>query len=161
MDITMSKSVFITGASYGTGLAIAERFAKEGYNVFLSSRDCKEITMVAKTLQDRYNIFAKGYQTTSFAQVEVTEIFADIKSSGYSIDTIVINTDLLIVISIKSFHKTSFEINCSNYRSFSDTKNLFLPVVPMFSFIIFICYFADFFYKFYFFWIIRAVIRSV
>ena len=29
----MKKSVFITGATSGTGYAIAERFAKEGYDV--------------------------------------------------------------------------------------------------------------------------------
>ena len=36
----MNKSVFVTGATNGTGFAIAERFAKEGYDVFVgSSRD--------------------------------------------------------------------------------------------------------------------------
>jgi len=34
----MNKSVFVTGACYGTGYAIAERFAKEGYNIFISGR---------------------------------------------------------------------------------------------------------------------------
>lgn len=34
----MEKSVFITGATVNTGLGIAEKFAKEGYNLFLGSR---------------------------------------------------------------------------------------------------------------------------
>ena len=34
----MNKAVFITGAQMGTGYAIAERFAKEGYDVFITSR---------------------------------------------------------------------------------------------------------------------------
>ena len=38
------KTVFITGATRNTGLAIARRFAREGWNVAISSRD----TEVAK-----------------------------------------------------------------------------------------------------------------
>ena len=37
----MKKSVFITGATNGTGYAIAERFAKEGYDVFIGSRSAE------------------------------------------------------------------------------------------------------------------------
>ena len=35
----MTKSVFVTGATNGTGFAIAERFASEGYAVFIGSRN--------------------------------------------------------------------------------------------------------------------------
>ena len=37
----MEKSVFITGATVNTGLGIAEKFAKEGYNLFLGSRNAE------------------------------------------------------------------------------------------------------------------------
>ena len=37
----MKKAVFITGGTIGTGFATAERFAKEGYGVFISSRDAE------------------------------------------------------------------------------------------------------------------------
>ena len=33
----MQKAVFVTGGVRGTGYAIAERFAKEGYATFISS----------------------------------------------------------------------------------------------------------------------------
>ena len=29
----MDKAIFVTGGTIGSGLAVAERFAKEGYNV--------------------------------------------------------------------------------------------------------------------------------
>ena len=87
----MEKSVFITGACYGTGFAIAERFAKENYNVFISGRDFEKAEAAAVSLSEKYGIFAKGYSTVSFDQMEVTAIFDDIKSLGYSIDTIVLN----------------------------------------------------------------------
>ena len=87
----MSNSVFVTGGCYGTGFAIAERFAKEGYNVFISGRDKTKADSAAKALSEKYSVFAKGYQTETFEQEEVTEIFADIEKSGYIVNSIVLN----------------------------------------------------------------------
>lgn len=87
----MSRSVFVTGACYGTGYAIAERFAKENYNIFISGRDFEKADAAAKSLSDKYGVFAKGFSTVSFDQPEVECIFEEIRSLGYSIDTIVLN----------------------------------------------------------------------
>jgi 2-deoxy-D-gluconate 3-dehydrogenase len=87
----MNRSVFVTGACYGTGYAIAERFAKENYNIFISGRDFEKADAAAKSLSDKYGVFAKGFSTVSFDQPEVECIFKEIKSLGYSIDTIVLN----------------------------------------------------------------------
>lgn len=87
----MNKSVFITGACYGTGFAIAERFAKENYNVFISGRDFEKADEAAKRLTEKYGVLAKGYRTVGFDQSEVENIFADIKNSGYSVDSLVLN----------------------------------------------------------------------
>ena len=35
----MNKAVFVTSGTVGSGLACAERFAKEGYDVFITSRN--------------------------------------------------------------------------------------------------------------------------
>ena len=87
----MNKSVFVTGGCYGTGYAVAERFAKEGYNVFISGRDEDKAGNAAKAISEKYGVFAKGYQTSTFEQDEVCEIFADIEQNGYSVDSIVLN----------------------------------------------------------------------
>ena len=87
----MTKSVFITGGCYGTGYAVAVRFAEEGYNVFISGRDKNKAATAAKSISEKYGVYAKGYQTTTFEQDEVTEIFADIKNSGYNVDSLVLN----------------------------------------------------------------------
>lgn len=87
----MAKSVFITGATVNTGLGIAEKFAKEGYNLFLGSRNAENAEKTAKELSEKYGIFAKGYGMKIVDEDNVKEIFADIKNSGYSIDTIVLN----------------------------------------------------------------------
>ena len=48
----MEKSVFITGATVNTGLGIAEKFAKEGYNLFLGSRNAENAEKTAKELSE-------------------------------------------------------------------------------------------------------------
>ena len=35
----MNKTVLITGATNGTGYCVAQKFAKNGYNVCITSRD--------------------------------------------------------------------------------------------------------------------------
>ncbi len=87
----MNKSVFVTGATNGTGFAIAERFAREGYDVFIGSRSKENSEESAKKLSEKYGVFAKGYQTKIFDEDNVKEIFADIRSMGYLLDTLVLN----------------------------------------------------------------------
>ena len=87
----MNKSVFVTGATNGTGFAIAERFAKEGYDVFIGSRIGANAEKAADELYKKYGVFAKGYQTEIFDEENVKEIFADIRSMGYLLDALVLN----------------------------------------------------------------------
>lgn len=87
----MNKSVFVTGACYGTGFAIAERFAKEGFNVFISGRNGENLESAVSALKEKYGVYAKGYQTTRFDQEEVLSVFSDIKKNGFGIDVLVLN----------------------------------------------------------------------
>lgn len=87
----MEKSVFITGATSGTGFAIACRFAKEGYAVFIGSRDGEKAELAAKTVADTYGVPAKGYRTEIFDEENAKAIFDDIRAQGYLLDTLVLN----------------------------------------------------------------------
>lgn len=87
----MSKSVFITGATVNTGLGIAKKFAEEGYNLFLGSRNADNAEQTAKELSGKYGVFAKGYGMKVFDEENVKAIFGDIKTLGYSIDCLVLN----------------------------------------------------------------------
>ena len=57
----MKKAVFVTGATIGTGLAIARKFASDGYGVFITSRDGEKAQAVAKTIGEEFGVIAKGY----------------------------------------------------------------------------------------------------
>ena len=76
----MKKSVFVTGATNGTGYAIAERFAREGYDVFIGSRELEKSSEAAKSISEKYGVFAKGYeyQTVTLDEAQVKSIFIDI-----------------------------------------------------------------------------------
>jgi NAD(P)-dependent dehydrogenase (short-subunit alcohol dehydrogenase family) len=87
----MKKSVFVTGATNGTGFAIAERFAKEGYSVFIGSRTLENSVTAARKISEKYGVFAKGYQTEIFNEDNVKAIFEDIRANGYLLDTLVLN----------------------------------------------------------------------
>ena len=87
----MRKSVLITGACYGTGFAIAEKFASEGYDVFITGRDAEKVNDAARDITGEFGVNAKGYQTASFEEDRVKEIFADIREQGYLLDTLVLN----------------------------------------------------------------------
>ncbi len=91
--IHMKKSVFITGAKDGTGFAIAERFAKEGYAVFLGGRSFESLAPSAKAITEKCGVFCKayGYHADTEHEDEIKSIFDDIKQNGYLIDTLVLN----------------------------------------------------------------------
>ncbi len=87
----MNKAVFITGAQSGTGYGIAEHFAKQGYDVFITSRSGTEAEVSAKKLSDTYGIFAKGYECNIRCEQQIIDIFSDIDKTGRFVETVILN----------------------------------------------------------------------
>ena len=114
----MNRSVFVTGACDGTGLAIADRFAREGYSVFVGSRDAEKAKAAAEQLSSAYGVFCKGYGYTPshLAQDIVKEIFADIRRQGYLLDTLVLNAANL------GIGQVSLEVEIEDFMSVFSTN---------------------------------------
>ena len=74
----MNKAVFVTGGTVGSGLACAERFAKEGYDVFITSRNGERAKDAADEVSEKYGVFAKGYALDIRDEQRVIDIFNDI-----------------------------------------------------------------------------------
>lgn len=87
----MNKAVFITGAQSGTGYGIAEFFAKQGWDVFITSRRGADAESSAKKLSDTYGIFSKGYECNIRNEQQVIDIFNDIDKSGRFVETVILN----------------------------------------------------------------------
>ena len=87
----MSKSVFVTGATNGTGYAIAARFAREGYDVYIGSRDEARAQAAAERLAAEWSVSAKGYGMKVYDESDVNRIFDDLRSRGVLLDTLVCN----------------------------------------------------------------------
>ena len=106
----MKKSVFITGAVVNTGFGIAERFAKEGYTVFVGSRRQEGAEGAAKKLSEKYGVYAKGLRVDpAMTEEEIAAVFNDIRTEGYLLDCMVLNAANLgigqefLTVSVKDF----------------------------------------------------------
>ena len=87
----MNKSVFITGAQSGTGYGIAEFFAQQGWNVFITSRRGEEARKAAQDLTDTYGVLSKGYECNIRNEQQVIEIFEDIDKERCFVETVILN----------------------------------------------------------------------
>jgi NAD(P)-dependent dehydrogenase (short-subunit alcohol dehydrogenase family) len=114
----MKRSVFVTGATAGTGYAIAARFAREGYDVFIGSRELEKSSAAAASLAEKYGVFAKGYayQTERLDEGEVRAIFDDIRGMGYLLDTIVFNAANL------GIGQVSMEVDIADFMGVYNTN---------------------------------------
>ena len=112
------KSVFVTGAHDGTGFAIASRFAREGYAVFIGSRDPEKAEKAAAAIAAAYSVPTKGYayQTKTLDEGQVDEIFADIRRQGYLLDTLVLNAANL------GIGQVSLDVNMADFMGVFTTN---------------------------------------
>ena len=87
----MQKAVFVTGATVGTGLAIAKKFAADGYAVFITSRDGAKAQAVAEEIGKEFSVIAKGYGLGIRDEEAVKAVFRDIDAQGCIVKTVVLN----------------------------------------------------------------------
>ena len=115
------KSVFITGATTNTGLGIAHKFAKEGWVVFIGSRSGEQARETAEMINEKYGVFAKGYETIVGDEDNVNAIFDDMASLGYPVDAVVLNAANLgirqefLTVDMKDFNDVINTNICWNF----------------------------------------------
>lgn len=87
----MRKTVLITGVSGGIGKELADRFAKDGYDLVLVARSESKLVELAKEYKDKYDtrstIIAKDVASHGVPE----EIFTDLKERGIIVDYLVNN----------------------------------------------------------------------
>lgn len=87
----MKKAVFITGAHNNTGYGIAALFAKQGWDVFVTSRRRADAEAAAERLRETYGVFSKGYECNIRNEQQIIDIFRDIDKTERAVETVVLN----------------------------------------------------------------------
>lgn len=85
------KTVFITGATRNTGLAIARRFAGEGWNVAISSRDPAAAQAAAEALQKDFSVTVRGYAMALDRVDSIEAAFRQLQQDFGRLDAFVAN----------------------------------------------------------------------
>lgn len=90
----MSKNpvVLITGATRNIGFAVANRFAKEGYDVCITSRKQDAAADAAAKIQEEYpGVTVKGYSMITEDPENIRKVFAEVKEDFGRLDALVAN----------------------------------------------------------------------
>ncbi len=84
--------VLITGAAKNTGFATAQRFAREGYTVCITSRSAEEAASAAAAIQAEYPARTiAGFAMTPAEVPQVRAIFAQVRERFGRLDVLVAN----------------------------------------------------------------------
>lgn len=87
----MNKTALITGASGGIGKELSLLFAKDGFNLFLVSRDERKLQRIKENFEEEFNIRV-GYFALDLANSDSAIVLAnELKQHGVQIDILVNN----------------------------------------------------------------------
>lgn len=84
-------NIIITGATKGIGLAIAEKFASQGYNLIICARNAEELKTVSAHLSNKYKVDVKSRPVDMSNKAEVLQFGKSILDQNLSIDILVNN----------------------------------------------------------------------
>ncbi|KOS00713.1 SDR family NAD(P)-dependent oxidoreductase [Paenibacillus polymyxa] len=124
----MKKTVLITGVSGGIGKELADRFAKDGFNLVLVARSKGKLLELAKEYQKKHGthvvVIAKDVASPGIPE----EIFTELKEKGIVVDYLVNNAGFGLY---GTFLETNLEEETNmidvNIKALTIMTKLFLP----------------------------------
>ncbi len=88
----MKKTVIVTGANYNhTGYAIAERFAKEGYDVVVTCRKQEILDETVENLKANYPVNVRGFLLDLKNKGQAENLFAELDRMDIFAETLCLN----------------------------------------------------------------------
>lgn len=92
------KAVLVTGACINTGVAIVEKFAKEGQNVVFTGRNLEKVRLAEKNYREKFpKVEISGFAIDSLIdertidEKAVKDLFSKLDKKGIFIETLVLN----------------------------------------------------------------------
>lgn len=86
------KVVLITGAVKNSGLCFAHKFAKEGYDVCVTSRDPEQAAKTAQALAQQYGVKTMGFGLDLTDVRDIRRVFAELYKAFGRLDVFVGNS---------------------------------------------------------------------
>jgi len=126
------KNIIITGASRGLGKAIAEKFAENNYNLFLSSRNEMALYKAMEELQTKYPSIIIKAKPFDISKSEGAKKMGEwILSLGISIDILVNNAGNFLPGNVHNEKEGTLEemINVNLYSAYHLTRTLLPKMV--------------------------------
>lgn len=87
----MAKTVLITGASSGIGLAFAQRFGGMGYDLILSARSQDKLETLAEEIRKNHGVKVWVFPVDLSMAGASQELYRQIKQSGLLVDVLINN----------------------------------------------------------------------
>ena len=103
------QGAIVTGASRGIGRAIAERFAAEGVDVTICSRDEEEITAVAEEIADDYDADCLGVACDVRETESVAAMVEDTAAAFGGVDYLVNNAGASFMAGFSDISENGWE----------------------------------------------------
>ena len=86
----MNKTVIITGGGSGIGLATAEKFAQNNYNIVIAGRNEEKLKKASSNLKDKFTTIKIEYKKCDVSNIsDVRELFNFTKKKFTQIDCLI------------------------------------------------------------------------
>jgi 3-dehydrosphinganine reductase len=130
-DKTVKKNILITGGSSGIGLALANKYAALGYDLFLISRNKEKLNAATINLREKFPSCNIHFFVADVSKEEdVKSVYGQVSNLTKKLDIVICNAGIMMCGRFETnqpveSHKT-FEIN---YWGMHYTAYYFLPLL--------------------------------
>lgn len=126
----MNRVAVITGSSRGIGLAVAEKFAMQGFDIVIHGRNQEKLNAVANDIHGRFLVKVTGFAADLSNKTECISFVRDVIASHSSIDVLVNNAGVFLPGTLMEETDDQMEMQMSTnfFSSYFTTKGLW-PVL--------------------------------
>ncbi|MEC8693023.1 MAG: SDR family oxidoreductase [Bacteroidota bacterium] len=122
----MNRIAVITGSSRGIGLAVAEKFAMQGFDIVIHGRNQKELNAVANNIQTRFQVKVTGVAADLSSKDECSSFVRDVIALHSSIDVLVNNAGVFLpgTLMEESDDQMEKQMSTNFFSAYFTTKGL-------------------------------------